>query len=341
VAVQDDSDLFLIGALPPPPPPAPFITVTKPAGGETWMRNAALTITWTKSGTMPGSVKIDLVDKNGAAVVKPIADNAPNTGSCPWTIPGDMTFGDYRVRVQVKTTAIKDDSGVFHIGFIRPVEAKSVANLPALPVIKTHSIPAINVLTLTCWEGSPVYLASKCAVWSDVMPVFQGRPTCLGQINYSPDTVTVGADHFKYTWGDSAPITAFTAYRSRLGFDVSDFMGKGGDITEAKLHLTQLSAVRSGTSDQSCAVSWWFLTANPVQSGEGWTNVPIDSSCHGTLNWWETDYSVDVSCAIQRWVNGGYPNFGIILISKWEGMTSEVWTCISCFKAELILKVKE
>jgi hypothetical protein len=339
VAVQDDSDLFHIGALPPPPPPVPFITVTKPAAGETWKRDTMQTITWTKNGTMPDWVRIDLVDKNGAAVVKPIADNAPNTGSYPWTVPGDATSGDYRVRVQVKATTIKDDSEIFHIGFIFPLKAKSLAKLSG---VKTSSIPAINILNLICWEGSPVYGISKCAVWQNVMPIFQGRPTCRQQLNYPPDTAEVGADHFKYMWEDGpVPITAYKAFRSQLGFDVSDFMGRGGDITEAKLHLTQVGSVRSGTSDQSCAVSWWFMLDNPVQSGEGWTNVPIDSSCHGSLLWTQTDYTVDVSCAVQRWVDGGYPNFGIILISRWEGMTSEVWTCISCFKAELIIKVKE
>jgi hypothetical protein len=339
VAVQDDSDLFHIGVLPPPPPPAPFVTVTKPAAGETWRRDTTCTITWTKNGTMPGSVKIDLMNKDGLAVVKPIADITPNTGSYPWTVPGDTTLGDYRVRVQVKTTAIQDDSEVFHVGFILPSKAKTISKLS---VAKTHNIPAINVLNLSCWGGSPVSGISKCAVWGNVMPIFQARPTCLEQLNYSPGTAMVGADHFNYMWeGGSVPITAYKASRARLGFDVSDFMGKGADIIEAKLHLTQLASVRSGTSDLSCGVSWWFLKENPVQSGVGWTNVPIDSSCHGNLNWWETDYGVDVSCAVQRWVDGGYPNFGIILISRWEDLTSEIWTCFSCFKAELIIKVKE
>lgn len=334
VAVQDDSDLFQIGVLPPPPPPAPNIIVTKPGAGETWNRNTAYTITWTKNGTMPDWVKIDLMDKNSAAVVRPIADNKPNTGSCQWTVPADVPFGDYRVRVQVKTTTIKDDSEIFHIGVVKIAGMQTLAT--AL-VVKTHKVPAINILNWCCMGGSPVYGIEKCYVWQNVMPIFQARPTCLSQ---TPDTAMVGADHFTYTWENGGPITAYIAYRARLGFDVSAFMGKGADITEAKLHLTQMSSVRSNTSDASCGVSWWFLKANPVQTPQGWVDVPVDSSCHGGLDWWQSEYSVDVSCAVQRWVNGSHPNFGIILISRWEDETSEIWTCFSCFKAELVLKVK-
>ncbi len=108
--VSDDSDVFIIAAS-----AGPSIHVTKPTTGDKWKRNTSYAVTWTKTGTMPNSVKIDLMNKNGTTVVEPIADNQPNNGSYHWPVPADTPLGESRVRVQVKTTSIEDIGEVFSV----------------------------------------------------------------------------------------------------------------------------------------------------------------------------------------------------------------------------------
>ncbi len=134
VAVSDDSEVFTIAAA-----GGPSITVTKPALNDKWNRSKTYNIIWTKTGTMPNTVKIDLMNQAGTSIVKPIADGVPNTGSYPWPIPADMAFGSYRVRVQVKTTTIRDDSDIFSIAVSAPLSELKADASALLP-------PFINVV---------------------------------------------------------------------------------------------------------------------------------------------------------------------------------------------------
>jgi hypothetical protein len=327
---QDDSEVFTIG----PPPSQASITVTKPAAGDTWHKTKPYTITWTKSGTMPSSVKIDLVDKDSAAVVRPIADNQPNTGAYLWTIPEDVAIGPCRVRVQVKTTTIQDDSETFAIGYLPVSVQPSTAKFTS----KTYTVPTNDVWNLTTWRipGGGGYVPDS------VVPFFQARLTCLKQVATAQElkiTAQVGGDHFTLS-GPGGAYSATAASRARVLFDVTPFMGKGADIIEAKMHLTQTRSVRSNTSQASCGMGWWFMLTYPVDSPAGWQNPPIDMSCHGDLSWSETDYSVDVTPAVKRWVSGNQFNYGLLLIGTDELIDSNVHTCYSCFKAELIIKLK-
>jgi hypothetical protein len=321
-----DSQVFNIG----PQQSQASITVSKPAAGDSWQKTKPYTITWTKSGTMPNSVKIDLVDQNSAAVVRPIADNQPNTGSYPWTIPADAAFGPYRVRVQVKTTAIQADSGTFNI-----VSGLAPAGLTAMTKkvnIKTYTVP-LNFVE---------HQMHRSATDSDYNAQFQARQHCRIQaanIQEYDATAEVGADHFKLL-PNTAGWVDFAAIRARVVFDVTPFMGKGADIIEARMHLPQTGSIRSNTSNASCATSWWFLLGYIANTEAGWQNIPVDSSCHGDLHRWETDYSVDITPAVKRWVSGNQFNYGLLLISADESDVQKVYTCYSCYKPELIIKLK-
>lgn len=323
---QDDSEVFTIG---------PSITVTKPTTGDAWHRTKPYKIIWTKIGTMPNWVKIDLVDKDSAAVVRPIADNQPNTGAYLWTIPDNMAIGPYRVRVQVKTTAIQDDSTTFNIGYLMVSGQIMTAKLGA----KTYTVPTNDVWNLIQWQTP----WNDGGVPYDQLPLFQARLTCLEQVANVQEhkaTAQVGGDHFSVSRQDGSVWYATAASRARVLFDVTPFMGKGADIIEAKLHLTQTRSVRTNTSNASCGVGWWFMLTYPVESSVGWHNPPIDNSCHGDLHWWETDYSVDVTPAVKRWVSGNQFNYGLLLIGADELPDSNIHTCYSCFRAELIIKLK-
>jgi hypothetical protein len=94
---------------------AQTITVTEPAAGETWHTGLTYLITWTKSGTMPATVRIALRNAAGTSEVRTIQDPAPNTGSYSWTIPKDIPDGSYKIRVKAKGTNIEGDSVTFTI----------------------------------------------------------------------------------------------------------------------------------------------------------------------------------------------------------------------------------
>jgi hypothetical protein len=109
--VQGDSGAFTIASA----PPVGTITVTKPAAGDTWSKGVGYTITWTKSGNLPATVRISLLNAATLAEVALIQDNVPNSGSYPWTVPSNTADGSYKVRVAASGVASHGDSGAFTI----------------------------------------------------------------------------------------------------------------------------------------------------------------------------------------------------------------------------------
>jgi hypothetical protein len=110
-AVIGDGAVFKISS-------TPTIAVTSPKTNDEWCQGNPYTITWTKSGTMQGTVAIRLRkagSRAGASDVLAIADGAANTGSFPWTIPFSVPAGDYFVQVRTDDSAVIGDGTVFKI----------------------------------------------------------------------------------------------------------------------------------------------------------------------------------------------------------------------------------
>jgi hypothetical protein len=97
----------------------PTITVTSPNASSDWAVGSTHTITWTRSGTMPDTVKIRL-RRWGAPeaedAVESIATGVANDGtSDPWNIPNSVPEGDYFIRVRTDSPDVIGDSAKFHI----------------------------------------------------------------------------------------------------------------------------------------------------------------------------------------------------------------------------------
>jgi hypothetical protein len=75
----------------------PTLTVTAPATGTTWVKNAVKTIAWTKLGTQDANVKIQLYMSTTNKLS--ISLSAPNNGSFDWLIPATLANGTYTIRV--------------------------------------------------------------------------------------------------------------------------------------------------------------------------------------------------------------------------------------------------
>ncbi len=85
------------------PAPGPFVTVTSPAGGESWWIGSARTISWTTSSAID-YVQIEYSTDNGGTWT-PITVSSPNIGQCNWVVPG------YGVLVVSCPDQRRDESG--------------------------------------------------------------------------------------------------------------------------------------------------------------------------------------------------------------------------------------
>jgi len=76
----------------------PKITVLEPNGGETWLKNSPVVITWTSIGKVGDQVKIDLY--KGGSLLATIQENTANDDSLVWTVSDTLAAGnDYRIRI--------------------------------------------------------------------------------------------------------------------------------------------------------------------------------------------------------------------------------------------------
>jgi hypothetical protein len=325
VSIFDDSDVFTIGSA--APPPAASITVTKPAANDTWNKSSSHNITWTKTGSMPNLVKISLMDKNSAAVVGEIADNVPNSGSYSWTIPGDTAAGQYRVRVAVKTTDIKDDSATF--------EVKSLMTKQPAQKAYVASKVALKHLAYDEYTKNGVYLnwsnVRRTNVSPPVPPVcWQGLPTGYPQGAGSNQYAQVG---YNYRYCQSGQFSWwFTfCYRSRVAFPLQEFQGQAAKLILAKMKVHRVTNMAIGdvsipgaTGLSVFKAPWTDWYSTPVQDPMG---LPFNSA----------DYSLDITDIVRKWLDGSVANNGLLLISQevYWGQVAKASVCTYEISLEL------
>lgn len=98
-AIADTSDtVFSVVSTPVPP----SLSLTRPQGGELFMKGSVQPITWITAGSVGASIRINLRQGD---MVWPIAALAANIGSYSWTVPSDVLNGsDYVVEIVSLTT---------------------------------------------------------------------------------------------------------------------------------------------------------------------------------------------------------------------------------------------
>jgi len=133
----------------------PSITVTSPNGGENWKVGETHNITWTSSNFGSMGVSINLLNPGatGAAYLKNIASNLPNTGTYQWTIPSNISGGTYNLMlVSSGGVAVQDYSdNYFNItvvsttpclngsGPLLPGQTRCSTTVPSLPGAYNYS----------------------------------------------------------------------------------------------------------------------------------------------------------------------------------------------------------
>ncbi len=141
----------LLGVMCALPATAQWITVTKPAAGDTCTKEQVCTIAWTVLG-QPGSTGIiELLDKATDTVVRLIKPDVQILShQYAWTVPGDLAAGQYRVRLRVAWLVVSPPGGVFAI------KAKAGLQLQPGPAFKTPVATRKPVLNFPPGLGTPI-----------------------------------------------------------------------------------------------------------------------------------------------------------------------------------------
>jgi hypothetical protein len=89
----------------------PSLQLSSPAAEATWTAGTSRTVTWSATGTVGTTIRVELL--KGGVVAAVIASAAkPAAGSVTWTAPATLPTGaDYRVRVVAPSNAALFDSG--------------------------------------------------------------------------------------------------------------------------------------------------------------------------------------------------------------------------------------
>jgi hypothetical protein len=337
-ATDDSNNSFAITGA--PPPATASITVTSPALNDKWNKNKNYFIIWTKAGSMPNAVKISLVDKNSASVVKEIVDGAQNSGSWPWTPPADIPFDQYRVRVLVKNTDIKDDSDTFSV---------AVVNLPpGVTAAKAHSLQLNPTPANSCPDCEKYEEHPQITNWGNPKDranwvfnsVDQARPK--GYPPGDPNAYAhVGYDYYTCA-GTVGPVWVTFCYRSRVWVNMvgyQNLIASGRKLVSANLHLKQVSSLIAGDSHASCAVGVFVFQAP-------WTdfwNFQVTTPPTGTagLEFGSTDYTKDITDIVRKWLDESWPHCGLLLTSEEVDWGQQARTCYSAFDVHMTLWFKK
>jgi hypothetical protein len=312
---------------------AASITVSKPAANETWYTSHSYSILWTKSGTMPDTVRITL--RSGGSEAKLIADPAPNSGTYQWTVPTDVNPGSYKIRVKAIGAAIHGDSELFNIIKLTaaplPGEKKLAkpgpkeAPGPPVEMLEVEELPAwyLNKMNRD-WNSNEVPRTppSACTLGRD-----QGWPAGADPNTYAH----VGYDYF-FCQEDNIQWRVTISYRSRVLFQVQVFQAKADKLVRALMHVKQIAVLQSNDSSASCATGFsTFLDTWP-----DWYNFQVTDT--RGLPFGSTEYDVDITDIVKKWLDGSLANYGLLMASQEVYWGNQERKCISVFTVKLILK---
>jgi hypothetical protein len=316
----DTSDAYfkISRAMPPlhkSPPPPVSLKVNVPDGGERWRIGTQKTITWSSSN-LPGKVELVLA-REPNIFIGVIASDLPPNGSHTWRVGdyqgGTTTEGQFRVRARWQSHPDRYDESdqTFTLTPLLP-NMKPPRPFPGQPV----RVPA-TILNQYGTDSHPN--VGDIPMGQIVM----GRPGCGASTEMR---ASVGRDWFPYQ-----NVHLGVLYRSRVHFNVGPYADRAAQLTAARLRLKQLDSVRTGTTDESCGRSFGELLAP-------WTTFESAQITNPRqLHWRETEYTVDITETVRKWLNGTLPNHGLLLFAA-ESPMSNPWTCISCFEATFELE---
>lgn len=293
-----------------------LITITSPKEGDTFKTTDPILVSWTSEG-ITGMLKGSLL-KYQQAEVQTYGNNLKPTGSL--TIPaGRIMPGKYIIRLQEVNGNVKGESGAFTV------------ILPIKPEMKKREPQTIEV-TIPVQKRDRHSKREQSYDWNG----FSSLPT----EPQHPSTPTHARVGFENHYTESVGMWFYIGfiYRSRLFFDVSQFVGKKGILLEAMLKLTNHSTDSDYPGISSCGHQLYVLTSvweKPIKCietpGYFYKNIPPN----------QNDMTIDVQQQVQSWISGAEVNHGFLLTGVNELWNHNNQQCVSYYSAELYIKFRE
>jgi hypothetical protein len=355
--ISDDSEVFTIatGQQPPNQPPSPgaiksekalvktgvepipvkpTLVVVRPAENAT-IRNGEHMYIQFDAFTMPGdAVEIDLYRESGSqrlfniyygsfgqgTSAPPVGPDHPRRYMYDWQVPyGDiMAPGYYKIRIHSLGKEIIAWSGRFYITW--PMREKEYLFEAAIT----------NTLCISSTAGlTPPPVRPKCEQYSN------------------PNHAYVGFDVFDYpgslTWTDGEVHQYWRWYirHSRLMFPIEQFQGKKVKVIQAKVLLKKECTVNANSNLGSCARFLYRLNAPLPQATSGDPCLNTQKTGLVTLQTNVTEEELYVTNTVEHWIDGTYPNYGLLLTVEDETPPAVPATCISGYSVKLYLKIEE
>jgi hypothetical protein len=352
--ISDDSEVFSITTGQPGPSPGPgpkvtskvaqmqntpvyiepFIKIVNPAENGA-VRNGEHLPIWFDASTMPNDgIEIDLYRESGTqrlfniyyggygqgTSVPPLGPDHPRRYVYDWQVPyGDiMAPGYYKIRIHSLGKEIIAWSGRFYITW--PMREKEY----------TFDAAITNVLCISSTAGlTPPPVRPKCEQYSN------------------PNHAYVGFDVFDYpgslTWTDGEVHQYWRWYirHSRLMFPIEQFQGKKVKVIQAKVLLKKECTVNANSNLGSCARFLYRLNAPLPQATSGDPCLNTQKTGLVTLQTNVTEEELYVTNTVEHWIDGTYPNYGLLLTVEDETPPAVPATCISGYTVKLYLKIEE
>ena len=296
------------------------ITVTSPKEGDGFKISETIQVSW-KSVGITGNVKASL-HKYQQSDIQTYNPNLPPTGSL--TVPaGKIPPGRYFIRIQEINGTVKGDSGVFSV-------------FPKLdkPALEKREPRTIEVTI-------PVQKRDRHSKRSQSeMGEFRSEGTGIPDDPTHPSMPSKARVGFEnHYWKDGSEwIYRGFVYRSRLFFDVSQFVGKKGILLEANLILKNFSTDSDYPGTSSCGhqlhvlTSVWELPIKCIETpGYFYKNIPPN----------ENNMTIDIVQQVRDWINGTEVNHGLLFTGVNEAWIHNNQKCVSYYTAELYIKFRE
>jgi len=150
------------------------------------------------------------------------------------------------------------------------------------------------------------------------------------------DLATVGYDRHSFVWPQWGSTDWLTqCYRAKVYFMIDQYMPKSAKLKSAKMHIKQVGVKRLNDTHASCAVGYTTLTA----LWTNWANPPVTNPLG--LDFGSTNYLVDVTTTVKKWLDGTQVNYGFLLTSEEVDWGKETKMCGSTLEVSLFLQFQD
>ena len=335
--------------------PAQTVVITSPNGGENWKLGANQNVVWTFTG-IPNGTPVKLVlfrnnDKIGQ-IVENISIGAGGGGMFSWKVGNwqggtAAAGGGYKVRIRdMNGQYPPDDSnnpftitpGGITAGLSQDVALKQ--NPGFKPQVAQGATFGEFCPNCDKYEEHPQitnWLNPKVSSDWIFNNVNSTRPKGYPQGADPNAYAHVGYDYFTLA-GTYGPVWTTFCYRSWVWVNMvrfQDYIAAGRKLVSAKLHLKQVSSYIAGDNHASCAVGLSVFLAP-------WTDfwnfqVTHEGMETGGLDFGSTDYSKDITGVVKKWLDGTFPNCGLLLTSEEVNWGHQAKTCYSAFDVTMTL----